>query len=282
MSGWSSSVSASTIADAAAPSALELENGIGSERCFLPSRPATISVIRSKVISSGPGDLVGAGRDLAGGDQGADDVVDGDRLGAAVAPARQQQHRQPVDELDQAPEGAALRADDHRSSQDDELGTGAAEDLLDLAAGFEMLAVALVSDHPAQIDRAPQPAFGGDGGEVLGGGAVGVGEAARGSGLHRVDEVVGLVHPLERRRRGSRGRMRSASTTSGRSTPVGIADQQAHADPLAQGVQQCAADEAGRSGEQEGWWGVVHQVRPLNPNSFKRASRRCTLKRGLR
>ena len=136
-----------------------------------------------------------------------------------------------------------------------------------------MLAAFVVAD-PAQIDRAPHPGLARDAHVVLGRDPVALGEALPAAGLHRMHEVIDLVHALQRGHQ--RGRVVEVGLDRQRSIGLAQAARVAHQTPeragLAQRRQQLAADEARRAGQQDrgalaAFTGRGHALEPSWPRS---------------
>ena len=137
---------------------------------------------------------------LEGEQQVVEDVAHRDRLDVVEGPLGRDHRRRPLGEVADHLEGGRSRADDRTGSELDRRQFGA-QDLADLGAARQVVRHPVgVGKQTAEVDH-PFQASGG-GGEVPCRRAVALDEA--GTAAHQVDEVVGGLDTVERRRQGFR------------------------------------------------------------------------------
>ena len=205
-------------------------------------------------------DLAGRVGVLAGVGERPHDVVDRDRLRARVDPARRHHQRQPLDEVAQHLERGAARPDHHRGAHVDELGHALGQQLRDLVARAQVeRGVGPGRPEAAQVDDALDAGGARRLAEVDRGRAVALGEvvARVRAAAHRVDQVVGGAHALERLGEpvALDGVALVQAHVARQVGAAGVADERAHAAPAAaQLVEEVGADVAGGAGQQDRFW----------------------------
>ena len=142
----------------------------------------------------------GSAGSVAARGQELEHVAPVDRLGAVHAPGGQREHGQALDQPHEEAERARAGGDDDRGAQRDRLRRRGQQRLLDGQPRGEMARRARRRTAAARRGRrsAARPRRAAALGEVLGLTALEVHEAAR-RALHRVDQVVGDVDPVQRR-----------------------------------------------------------------------------------
>ncbi len=183
-----------------------------------------------------------------------DGVLDRDRLGARVHPARRDHHRQPVDQGADHLERHAPGADHDRRAQLDGGDPRGREGGAHLLAARQVVRQAGSVAEPAQVHDAAHPRRARRGAER--GRPVAIGPAVVLAPAHRVHQVVGRVDPLERRReRGGIAHVagHDLGLRRGARRELGRAPAHAAHPPagLLEAAQQAPAHVAARSGEQQ-------------------------------
>ena len=128
--------------------------------------------------------------------ENAEDVADRDRLAPGSHPARRDHGGEDLGEIPQHLERGRPRADDDRRSQ---LGHGrraVRQEVTDLVAAREVLGQIVTGSHAAEVDDTAHPGLVCRSSEVLGAGAVPIGEPS--VAVHRVDQVVRYFAAFER------------------------------------------------------------------------------------
>jgi hypothetical protein len=152
------------------------------------------------------GDLVGAADlehraavelDVKSRDEVIEHVLDRDRLRRGAHPARRDHHRQALDQLAKHFEGEAARADHDRGPELDRLHARVGENVADFLATREVARELAACAEPAEVDDPAYACLVRSGGEVGCAAAILLLEARRRG--HRMDEVVGGLHPAHRR-----------------------------------------------------------------------------------
>ncbi len=146
----------------------------------------------------------GRARDGRGARERLDHVALVDRLGAIRAPGRQRDEREALDQAHEEAERARAGADHDRGAQRDRVRQLLEQHALDREPAREVGRRRRVArDEPAEVDDPPHAGRPRRGGEALGGDALAGAEVEGGGSridrrLHRVDQEVGDVDPVER------------------------------------------------------------------------------------